>query len=167
MKLFLSIIFLCNYIDNIDIRNIFEFDLDSLSNNNNNNLSTSDVPVLPVDNLLPSLSSSSHIEKSSLFSSLYPSGLITTSSTNIDLPYQNNRDNMSLEQELLGLEQDILKACCYSSTSTNTNIMNNMSNENVLVTQAPDPGMFVCKLLLTYLLGYTFVMFISYISLDK
>ncbi|CAF4574724.1 unnamed protein product [Rotaria socialis] len=125
--------------NNIYVQDIFEFDLDSLSNNNNNNSSTSDVPVLPIDSLLPSSSSSPHIEKS-LFSSLCTSSLTTRNSTNNALPNQNHQENISFEQELFEIEQDFLKSRCDSSISINTNIINNMSNENILVTQVSDPG---------------------------
>ncbi|CAF1431870.1 unnamed protein product [Rotaria sordida] len=125
--------------DNTYIQNIFEFDLDSLSNNNNNS-STSDVPFLPIDNLLPLSSSSSHIEESHLFSSLYRSNLTTASSTKAaDLQHQNNEDIMSFEHELYEIEQELLQDSRYLSNFTGKNIINNMFNENILAAQVPDP----------------------------
>ncbi|CAF4341213.1 unnamed protein product, partial [Adineta steineri] len=121
-----------------DIQNNFEFDLDLLSNNNNN-LSTSDVSIPPINNLASSTSSSSsRIENSSLFSSLCTSNS-TASLSNSNLPNQNNQDNMSLEQELHQIQANILQHYFYSRTLNEKNVVGNMCNENILVTQVIDP----------------------------
>ncbi|CAF1451835.1 unnamed protein product [Adineta steineri] len=124
--------------DGTDIQNNFEFHLDLLSNNNNN-LSTSDVSILPINNLASSTSSSpSHIGNSSLFSSLCTSNS-TTSLSNSILPNQNNQDNMSLEQELHQIQANILQDYFYSRTLNEKNVVSNMCNENILGTQVLDP----------------------------
>ncbi|CAF1480268.1 unnamed protein product, partial [Adineta steineri] len=124
--------------DGTDIQNNFEFDLDLLSINNNN-LSTSDVSILPINNLASSTSSSpSHIGNSSLFSSLCTSNS-TTSLSNSILPNQNNQDNMSLEQELHQIQANILQDYFYSRTLNEKNVVSNMCNENILGTQVLDP----------------------------
>ncbi|CAF3926473.1 unnamed protein product [Rotaria sp. Silwood1] len=124
--------------DNSYVQNIFEFDFDSLSNNNNNS-SISDVPVHSIHNLSSLSSSSCHINESHLFSSLYRSNLTTASSTEADLQYQNNQDTMSFEHELYEIEQELLQASRYSSNVIDKNVINNMSNEIILVTQVRDP----------------------------